>query len=265
MDDEHRVRAAALAWLGEVTLGGTEPVSRERLANDFLVDGTRFPLIDRGRGIRKPQGWHGALSITTSAPRSGGARPYADGEGVDGLQRYKLRRDDRGRGENEALRAAMRDQLPLVWFYGLEPGLFQVIAPVYLIGEEPESDQFVLALTEEQRTVRPGSPMEETLRRYLIRETKRRLHQPVFASQVMLAYEGIGNSWTPPTSSRTGPCAGCRSSRTGWRCARSTTPPTTRTSSASGPTTSCRSTTGCWPKSTGRCCCTACKTTMASR
>jgi putative restriction endonuclease len=187
--DEHRVRAAALAWLTEVTFGGTEPVGRERLANDFLVDGTRFPLIDRGRGIRRPQGWHGALSITTSVPRSGRARPYADGEGADGLHRYKLRRDERGRGENEALRAAMRDQLPLIWFYGLEPSLFQVIHPVYLIGEEPESDQFVLALTEEQRAVRPGSPMEEAFRRYLIRETKRRLHQPVFASQVMLAYE----------------------------------------------------------------------------
>lgn len=187
--DEHRVRAAALAWLAGVTFGGTEPVSRERLANDFLLDGSRFPLIDRGRGIRKPQGWHGALSITTSAARSGGTRPYADGAGPDGLQRYKLRRDERGRGENEGLRAAMRDQLPLIWFYGLEPGLFQVIQPVYLIGEEPESDQFVLALTEEQRAVRPGSPMEETLRRYLFRETKRRLHQPVFASQVMLAYE----------------------------------------------------------------------------
>jgi putative restriction endonuclease len=189
LGDEHRVRAAALAWLTKITFGGTEPVSRERLANDFVLDGSRFPLVDRGRGIRKPHGWSAALSITTSAPRYGRARPYADEEGPDGLHRYKLRRDERGRLENEGLRAAMRDQLPLIWFYGLEPGLFHVIQPVYLIGEEPESDQFVLALTEEQRTVRPGSPMEEAFRRYLIRETKRRLHQPVFAGQVMLAYE----------------------------------------------------------------------------
>lgn len=186
---EQAIRAAALAWLTEITLGGTEPVSRERLANDFQVDGTRFPLIDRGRGIRKPHGWHGALSITTAAPGSGRARPYADEEGADGLHRYKLRRDERGRGENDALRVAMREQLPLIWFYGLEPGLFHVILPVYLIGEEPELSQFVLALTEEQRAVRPSSPVEEVFRRYLISETKRRLHQPVFASQVMLAYE----------------------------------------------------------------------------
>ena len=60
---------------------------------------------------------------------------------------------------------------------------------MYLTAEERELDQFVMALTSDQRTVQPGSPVEDTLRRYLITETKRRLHQPVFASQVMLAYE----------------------------------------------------------------------------
>ena len=83
----------------------------------------------------------------------------------------------------------MREQTPLAWFYGLEPGVFQAIFPVFLTAEERELDQFVMALTPDQLTIRPNSPVEETLRRYLIAETKRRLHQPVFASQVMLAYE----------------------------------------------------------------------------
>jgi putative restriction endonuclease len=55
--------------------------------------------------------------------------------------------------------------------------------------EEPELDQFVLALTPDQRGVVPGGVVEPALRRYLISETKRRLHQPVFAGQVMLAYQ----------------------------------------------------------------------------
>jgi putative restriction endonuclease len=187
--DEQSIRAAALSWLHDVTLSGAVPISREQLANDFHVNGQRFPLVDRGRGIRKPIGWTAALSITTAAPSSGRARPYADEEGPDGLHRYKLRRDQGGTAENQALRAAMRQQVPLIWLYGLQPALFQAIYPVYLSAEEPTLDQFVLALTEDQRTVRPGSPVEETFRRYLIAETKRRLHQPVFASQVMLAYE----------------------------------------------------------------------------
>lgn len=186
---EDEIRAAALAWLQQVTFGGSVPVTRDQLANDCVVGGRRFPLVDRGRGIRKPIGWRAALSITTAAPKSGRRRPYDDEQGPDGLLRYKLRRDERGRTENDGLRAALREQLPLIWFYGVEPGFFNAIAPVYLLAEEPEFEQFVLALTEDQRAVRPGSPVETSLRRYLVSETKRRLHQPVFASQVMLAYD----------------------------------------------------------------------------
>ncbi|MGI8417532.1 MAG: HNH endonuclease, partial [Nakamurella sp.] len=76
-----------------------------------------------------------------------------------------------------------------MWLYGLKPGIFNAISPVYLTAEETREDQFVLALTDEQRSIEPGSVVEALLRRYLITETKRRLHQPVFASQVMLAYE----------------------------------------------------------------------------
>lgn len=64
------------------------PVTRDQLANDFTFEGTRFPLIDRGRGIRKPTGWDAALSITTSVPKSGQPRPC---RGVDDLRAaYRL-------------------------------------------------------------------------------------------------------------------------------------------------------------------------------
>ena len=97
---QEEIRAAALSWLEQSTRGGEIPLTREQLANDFIVGGVRFPLIDRGRGIRKPAGWNAALSITTAVPKSGGARPYDDVEGPDGLHRYKLRRDELGRSEN---------------------------------------------------------------------------------------------------------------------------------------------------------------------
>ncbi len=187
-ESENTVRSAALEWVRGASLEGTRPLSRDELANDFLLDGVRFPLVDRGRGIRKPAGWRGALSILTAVGK-GGAPPYDDREGIDGLHRYKLRRDQRGTSENEGLRVALRDRLPLIWFVGVTPGLFNVIAPVYLIGEEPDRDQFVMALTPNQLDVDIDSPMEAALRRYLFAETKRRLHQPLFASRVMLAYD----------------------------------------------------------------------------
>ena len=183
------IREAAIEWLRQTTFDGEVAITREQLTNDFTIDGVRYPLVDTGRGIRKPAGWDAALSILTAVPKSGGARPYDDDEGADGLHRYKLRRDAGGASENEGLRAAMRRGLPLVWFYGLRPGVFQAIFPVYLVAEEPELDQFVLALTDDQRQVRPGSVIEEATRRYLISQTRRRLHQRVFAGQVMLAYD----------------------------------------------------------------------------
>jgi putative restriction endonuclease len=186
---EGEVRSAALDWIRLVTLDGQVSVTRDQLANDFILQGQRIPLIDRGRGIRKPRGWDAALSISTSAPSGGRPRPYEDAEGADGLHRYKLRRDQRGSRENESLRVAMQRGLPLIWLYGLTPSNFQAIFPVFLVAEEPQFDQFVLALTPDQLSVVPGSPVETTLRRYLISETRRRLHQPVFASRVMLAYE----------------------------------------------------------------------------
>jgi len=188
-DRQSRLRDAALDWIYRVTGDGAEPVTRDQLTNDFLFDGERFPLVDAGRGIRKPAGWDAALTIMTASAKSGRDRPYDDGEGPDGLHRYKLRRDQRGTAENLSLRAAMQRQLPLIWFVGIAPALFTAIAPTYLIAEEPQQDQFVLALTEGQRSVRLGSPVESVLRGYLLAETKRRLHQPVFANQVMRAYE----------------------------------------------------------------------------
>jgi len=184
--DPDAIRAAALAWLAQVTMDGQVEIHREQLANEFTVDGVRFPLIDRGRGIRKPQGWDAALSITTAVASSGRPRPYDDEEGPDGLYRYKLRRDSGGAAENAGLRTAMRRGLPLAWFYGVAPSVFQAVFPVYLVAEE--TDQFVLALTDDQREIAPGSVVEGALRRYLVAQTRRRLHQPVFAGQVMLAY-----------------------------------------------------------------------------
>lgn len=129
---EEQIRAAALNWLSKVTLDGTVPVSRVQLRDDFQVDGSRFPLVDAGRGIRKPRGWSAALSILTAAPEGVAWRPYDDSEGPDGLHRYKLRRDEGGAAENAGLRAAMHQQAPLLWFCGIHPGIFQAIFPVYL-------------------------------------------------------------------------------------------------------------------------------------
>ncbi|WP_424805942.1 HNH endonuclease [Rhodococcus sp. 27YEA15] len=91
--------------------------------------------------------------------------------------------------DNRGLRAAMEQKVPLIWFFGVGPGQFQPIFPVYRVDEEAEHHQFVVA-TEFARDLHvKDSPVESHLRRCLISEKKRRLHQPVFRATVMRAYE----------------------------------------------------------------------------
>lgn len=40
---------------------------------------------------------------------------------------------------------------PLIWFVGVAPGIYEANFPVWLVGEEPEQHQFVVALDETMR------------------------------------------------------------------------------------------------------------------
>jgi len=78
--------------------------------------------------------------------------------------------------------------LPLIWFFGVGPGMYQPIFPVFLLSEEEESQQFVVGLNVAHGLVRADSPVEDVMRRYIMRETKQRVHQPVFRATIMRAY-----------------------------------------------------------------------------
>ena len=189
IEEETELRREATAWLALRTNDGRDAISRTELTQ-FTFRGERLTLIDAGRGIRKPTQCRAALSIMTVHTAAGKSRPYDDVTGPDGLPRYKLRADRRGDSENRAVAEAMNLGLPVIWLVGVAPGWFQTLFPVFVIGFEPELDQFVLAYDAAQQLPVPDSPMEETLRRYAVRETRQRLHQRVFRSVVMRAYEG---------------------------------------------------------------------------
>ncbi|HXV92924.1 MAG TPA: HNH endonuclease [Pseudonocardia sp.] len=182
------VRREAQRWLTVRTNDGQLPISSDELL-DFEVEGRPFRLMDAQRGIRKPRELSSALSIRTVYTVEGKERPYADEVGPDGLLRYKWRGDDPGHAENRALRAAMRDGVPLIWFFGIAPGVYKPIYPVYLLWEEPEQQQFVIDPDVARGLVSKGGRIDEQVRRYILRETRQRLHQPVFRATVLRAYQ----------------------------------------------------------------------------
>lgn len=180
-----RLRAEAMAWLRMRTHDGAIPLTRDELG-DFTFDGEPFRLISTQTGIWKPAGMAAALSI-----RRGEHSPYADGVGPEGLPRYDWQGRDPEHSDNRALRAAKDAQLPLIWFFHVGPSTYQAVFPVYLLREEPEQRRFVVVVHDGIRELAPlASPVETELRRYLLRQTRQRLHQPVFRATVLLAYGG---------------------------------------------------------------------------
>lgn len=155
----------------------------------FEYEGRRIPLMDRQRGIRKPAGMDAALAIRTTFTSPDQVPPYSDTIGSDGLQRYKYRGTDPDHPENVALRRAHEQGLPLIWFVGVASGWYEPIYPVWVIGDDPARLEFALALDAGQRFVKPGTVIDEDARRYVERVTKARLHQRVFRTQVLLAYD----------------------------------------------------------------------------
>lgn len=184
---EREIRTAATAWLDARLQDGRDVLSYEELAS-FQFDGTRVPLIDPQRGIRKPIGLAAALSIRTSYTRPGQTRPYDDAEGPDGLLRYKYRGDDPNHYENVALRRSYELQLPLIWFVATQPGAYLPIYPIWIVADEPSALQFVVAFDVGQRYTPVGVAVEDEERRYATQATHRRLHQRVFRVQVLEAY-----------------------------------------------------------------------------
>ena len=182
------LRLEAMGWLTRRSQDGLEAMRSDDLL-EFTFRGDRFRLMDAQRGIRKPRQLDSALSIRTVYSADEAKRPYADEVGDDGSITYKWRGDDPEHPENRALRRAMENGQPLIWFFGVGTALYKPIYPIYIVREEPESHQFILAPDDVAQILRDGPPTAEPLKRYVQVESKRRLHQPVFRATVMRAYE----------------------------------------------------------------------------
>lgn len=187
LEFERAFRSAAMGWLSEAATAERDWL-RSEVLRSFEFEGQRIALMDAQRGIRKPAEAQAALSIRTVYRPEGALRPYEDAVGADGRLRYKWRGMDPDHPENRALRAAMNARLPLIWFFGVGPGDYKPVYPVYIEGEEAGSHQFVVAIDEAQREAL-SDVADEHVRRYIRVEHNQRVHQRIFRSTVMRAYE----------------------------------------------------------------------------
>jgi putative restriction endonuclease len=183
-------RAAAFAFLTNLADRGTYLVSQNELSS-FAFEGAPFRLMATQQGIWKPKELNAAISFRTVYSPDPSRRPYDDEPGPDGFLRYKWRGADPDHPDNRALRRAMNNDLPLIWFQGIASGLYLPIFPVWLAAEEPGQTQFVVSLDEDSMRVRQDLGVEDPalVRSYAERVVKQRLHRPMFRQRVLLAYK----------------------------------------------------------------------------
>ena len=186
---DQRVRAAAFDWLArQVSIRGDDVLPRDILVRGFELDGKRVPLISP-QGIFKPALMQLPLSINTSP-----ARPYGDAFGSDNLLRYRYRGTDPYHRDNVGLRTAMQNRLPLAYFFGIVPGRYHAMWPVYVVGDAPEALTFSIAIDDAvhaslfSRTPESTGLVAEIPREYVTSVARRRLHQRAFRELVIRAY-----------------------------------------------------------------------------
>ncbi len=181
----------ALRQIAEPT-GGV--VTRDQLTAGFLFEGATIPFGLRPRGIWKPAilGRDGAaLSITTASIRRGVTPRYDDQiASEEGWFEYRYQGTNPGALDNASVRKAFEGRRPMMYFYGVGPGRYLAVFPVYVVGDDPRRLTFKIAADtpglDEVRLLAGGS--EPILKAYSTRSVKQRLHQGRFRELVVAAY-----------------------------------------------------------------------------
>ncbi|MFC1618761.1 HNH endonuclease [Candidatus Neomarinimicrobiota bacterium] len=187
MNTDLEIRLAAFDWLSrQVDMHG-DVLPRELLRKGFELHGNPIPLVSP-QGIFKPKLCDLPLTISTTTKG-----PYEDQFGRDGFLHYKYRGTDIQHRDNVGLRKALQNNTPMIYLHSISPGKYLAVWPVFIIGDDPASLTFKVALDDLSVLDRPevDRVSEDTAARraYLTTTVKARLHQRSFRERVLAAYQ----------------------------------------------------------------------------
>jgi len=189
------LRAAAFLALGRLR-AEKGVLTADDLQAGFEFGGERIPFANSRRGIWKPKRMQRLLSIKTVHPKPGGKIWYSDQytarEEVYRAEEhvtYAFQGTDPASFDNQWLREAMLNQVPLIYFFGVAPGRYEALFPIFI---EDWSAASLSARVAVGRMAGAGSvvvPSDAGDRRYAMREVKQRLHQASFREAILSAYK----------------------------------------------------------------------------
>lgn len=131
-DHDAELRAAALVAILRLVTRHGPILPWNVIADGFNFRGERVLFANRARGIFRPKRLSGAaLSIKTTVPRDGRVARYDDLASDEAFV-YRFQGDDPDAHDNVALEHAWTDRAPMIYLYGVAPGQYLVLAPVFV-------------------------------------------------------------------------------------------------------------------------------------
>jgi putative restriction endonuclease len=194
-DTDRQVRLAAFEQLVRLAAihGGALPWTVVDQGFESVIGHTCF--ASAAEGIFKPAKMSGLLSIKTVVPKPKGRVWYADQVHPDEqvhsaaeVLNYAFKGRDSNDSRNQWLRLAMEQGLPIVYFYGVAPAVYEPIFPAFVVEWEAASLTCGIAATPSAALNVDLSPPSVPERRYAMRLVKQRLHQSMFRERVVDAY-----------------------------------------------------------------------------
>lgn len=185
---DRRIRLAVFDWLSRQRENHGEALPRDLLTG-FTLDGVRIPLLGP-QGIFKPAVCELPISIATVEGK------YPDEwDDSGGRLIYAYRGTDAAHPNNVGLRRAMRERVPLVYFYRVLPGVYAAMYPVFIVGDDSAALRFTVQAEDMSAAlaVSPTDTYEDartSIRRtYVTRAVRQRVHQAAFRERVVRAYQ----------------------------------------------------------------------------
>ena len=190
-DPDLPIRLAAFDALATLVRLHGPVLPWDEIAKGFQHGGSNVLFANRARGIFRPKAMTaGALSIKKTVPREGREARYDDqvASGAGHFE-YDLQGKDINTWDNRWLHEAHRLKSPMIYFYGVAPGLYRPLWPVFVSGWDPANLRCFVSVDEGAEQAVESEEMVVLRRRYVTVEAKRRLHQDAFRALVMTAYK----------------------------------------------------------------------------
>jgi putative restriction endonuclease len=192
LDPDLALRQAAMSRAMDLRDAYDDFVPLAALREGFRFRGERIAFSSFQKGIHRARQMQSAaaLSVLTAFPKPGRPAPYEDELDEDaGVILYHYRAGSVDQADNRALAAAYELQSPLIYFKGMAPGQYLVVAPVFVRENDRSQRVVLLEVGIPLADTQPGGPVSTPdARRYALREVRVRLHQQRFRVDVLRAY-----------------------------------------------------------------------------